>query len=653
MDNIEVGTPVFHPAYETIGHVCNIEETNGNVSVITGNGLQQCNFEYVIVWEESKTITHVSDGIADDWFTNAAIRNLPKINSAPERLIEAQELRDKERAQQAIEQEKAKQARAEFIEVAKSKMPTWAKAVIVAELVEDQSDSMSDYWGSKTTKTIILAWSKHDRDLFPEMRKAAMNNENTILLATAPDNAEHREKYSMGGGYYLKDSYRHNSGWKVSKQSIVDYRTKEPSADRVPSGLWSIPEKQASAPIAKPGNVQGGFTVEEHTHTKHGFQMWIVVLADRVERDEYLSLLATAKESGGWYSRKWGKSPAGFAFKEQEQAQEFADSLGSTNPAPPQGPKPGQADKFRSLADKMQGDIDHKLGDRLTNTPKRQREAANARHEGDRLKRTQEALRAIADHIDAGTLPDVLARLNSKKAVYDLTGSHIDRTNAGYYDAGIDTGKPSNETPETLALWSMIQGKTEAEKQAEILRDKIESLQFSKIAGYFPTPGPVIDQMIEAASIPQDSSLNILEPSAGHGSILDAIKTYAPCSTFSAFEINYTLQNILELKGYNLAGDDFQEAETMEQFDRVLMNPPFEKGQDIDHVRKAFSMLAPGGRLVSIMSPGPFFRSDRKSQEFRVWFDSLGGEKIDLPENSFKQSGTGVSTVMIVIDGEF
>jgi len=31
---------------------------------------------------------------------------------------------------------------------------------------------------------------------------------------------EHREKYSMGGGYYLKDGYRDSSGWCVSKKTV-------------------------------------------------------------------------------------------------------------------------------------------------------------------------------------------------------------------------------------------------------------------------------------------------------------------------------------------------------------------------------------------------------------------------------------------------
>ena len=67
----------------------------------------------------------------------------------------------------------------------------------------------------------------------------------------------------------------------------------------------------------------------------------------------------------------------------------------------------------------------------------------------------------------------------------------------------------------------------------------------------------------------------------------------------------------LEAKGYNLAGEsNFLDHEG--EYDRIVMNPPFEAGQDIDHVRHAFQFLKDGGRLVSIMSPSPFFREDKK-----------------------------------------
>lgn len=71
-------------------------------------------------------------------------------------------------------------------------------------------------------------------------------------------------------------------------------------------------------------NTETSATISEHTHTKRGFQMWIVELAEKVSRERYSELLTEAKNRGGWYSRKWGTTPAGFAFKEEEQAQDFA-----------------------------------------------------------------------------------------------------------------------------------------------------------------------------------------------------------------------------------------------------------------------------------------------------------------------------------------
>jgi hypothetical protein len=112
------------------------------------------------------------------------------------------------------------------------------------------------------------------------------------------------------------------------------------------------------------------------------------------------------------------------------------------------------------------------------------------------------------------------------------------------------------------------------------------------------------------------------------------------------------LQDILKGKGYALAGSDFMEADTAARFDFALMNPPFENGQDIEHVRRAFAMVKDGGRLVAVMSTGPFYRQDRKATEFREWFEAHGGERYDLPAGSFKESGTGVPAVLVVMSGD-
>lgn len=103
--------------------------------------------------------------------------------------------------------------------------PNGAKAVIVAELHVDESDSQMDYYGSRITTRKLLAWSKHTRDLFPEMRKAAAVFAGTSGLAIAGPDAEHREKYSMGGGYYLGHS--RYSGWIVKKWKLDGYRSSD------------------------------------------------------------------------------------------------------------------------------------------------------------------------------------------------------------------------------------------------------------------------------------------------------------------------------------------------------------------------------------------------------------------------------------------
>lgn len=172
--------------------------------------------------------------------------------------------------------------------------PEWAKAVIVAEYEEDTSDMMTDYFNTRTVATVPLAWSKHTRDNFAEMRKAAgafkptrnlgpgldvwtvrvvydipapgyfawagrmyhdgdrdhnperephtftTKAEAEAFIAAQPalagcrhgdtlasyrweitsESIEHREKYSMGHGYYLKGSHRYSSGWIVRKVEL-------------------------------------------------------------------------------------------------------------------------------------------------------------------------------------------------------------------------------------------------------------------------------------------------------------------------------------------------------------------------------------------------------------------------------------------------
>ncbi len=187
----------------------------------------------------------------------------------------------------------------------------------------------------------------------------------------------------------------------------------------------------------------------------------------------------------------------------------------------------------------------------------------------------------------------------------------------------------------------------EAEKQRAI-KEKERQLANAKIEGFFPTPKAIVEKMLDEADIKPGEK--VLEPSAGKGNIADAIRESYPDNALDVVEWNASLNELLTEKGHNVVGVDFLQHSG--EYDKIIMNPPFEKGQDIDHIRHAYSLLNDGGRVVCIMSEGPFFRSDKKATEFREWLDSLGGVSEKLPEGAFKSSerSTGVNTRLVVID---
>jgi len=171
-----------------------------------------------------------------------------------------------------------------------------------------------------------------------------------------------------------------------------------------------------------------------------------------------------------------------------------------------------------------------------------------------------------------------------------------------------------------------------------------------KIDGYFPTTDVLIDEMIEEADI--SDGMSFLEPEAGKGSIADKVRDRFSVS-IDTIEVNHTLRNILEAKSYNIVSHDMLEY-TDSTYDRIIMNPPFEKYQDIDHVQKAFKLLNDGGKLVAIMASSAFHNDHKKAKEFRQWLDECGARFWKNPEGSFLDSDrrTGVNTYMVVIDKE-
>jgi phospholipid N-methyltransferase len=206
---------------------------------------------------------------------------------------------------------------------------------------------------------------------------------------------------------------------------------------------------------------------------------------------------------------------------------------------------------------------------------------------------------------------------------------------------GISTGE------QLRAAIRELESMREAVNKPDPVKTLERALVGKKIPGFFPTPKPLVEQMIDFADI--KAGHQVLEPSAGKGDIANEISNSAPDAELSVIEFNDGLSEILKAKGFNVVGDDFLKHNG--SYDRIVMNPPFENFQDIEHVKHAYELLKPGGKLVAIM--GASVKNSRKQAvEFREWLDNAGSYIEDNPEGSFKSSDrpTGVSTVMVTIE---
>lgn len=177
----------------------------------------------------------------------------------------------------------------------------------------------------------------------------------------------------------------------------------------------------------------------------------------------------------------------------------------------------------------------------------------------------------------------------------------------------------------------------------------------AKNLGFFESPAAVVSAVMDAAGIyaGQQRQWRILEPSAGTGSL--SRPAAAAGHAVTCVELHTDRAASLSASGQfsRVICADFLALPPGElgQFDRIVMNPPFDKALDVDHVSHALRFLAPGGRLVAVMSAGAEFREDRRHQVFRAEvIDRLGGRFRDLPPGSFAEAGTMVNTCILTVE---
>ena len=137
----------------------------------------------------------------------------------------------------------------------------------------------------------------------------------------------------------------------------------------------------------------------------------------------------------------------------------------------------------------------------------------------------------------------------------------------------------------------------------------------------------------------------VLEPSAGEGALADAARALG--GVVDCIEIDKHAVAVLAGKGFGVREVDFLKVPPYPDYDVVLMNPPFQRGQACSHTFHALGFLKPGGRLVGLMDAGVASRTDKATTNFLNHVARFGAKFERIPAGTFSESGTEVATMMI------
>lgn len=131
---------------------------------------------------------------------------------------------------------------------------------------------------------------------------------------------------------------------------------------------------------------------------------------------------------------------------------------------------------------------------------------------------------------------------------------------------------------------------------------------FTDNKDFYPTPQNIIDRMVDGLDFKMIHT--ILEPSAGKGNIVEALKKKEEIRNkwyqtvnlnIDCIENDQNLRHILKGKGFRVVHDDFLTYDTMKEYDLILMNPPFSNG--CKHLLKALEMQKRnGGAVVCLLN---------------------------------------------------
>jgi predicted RNA methylase len=175
--------------------------------------------------------------------------------------------------------------------------------------------------------------------------------------------------------------------------------------------------------------------------------------------------------------------------------------------------------------------------------------------------------------------------------------------------------------------------------------------------GFYFTSREMANLAVTWADLRDDPDSLHLEPSAGEGHIAEVMRFAAPQAVLRVMEIDQYRRSILERRGftvhYHQAESDFLKfprLESFRRFDRIVMNPPFNRQEYLRHILHALrAHLARAGRLVSIVPVTVDDLDTQLAEEFRRELKRYDHTWYPNDPDAFKESGTNIPTKTLVL----
>ena len=165
---------------------------------------------------------------------------------------------------------------------------------------------------------------------------------------------------------------------------------------------------------------------------------------------------------------------------------------------------------------------------------------------------------------------------------------------------------------------------------------------------FYRTQPEIIARMLDMLP---DNLTTLLEPSAGDGAILRALRARFPLARLDAVELHLhrAEQAQAAVPTAPVTFGDFLLYSG--SYDGIVMNPPFATDRDaleyVAHIEHALDLLAPGGHLVSIAPAGLIYNSYKRIKALRARLEAWHAHIDNLPRDAFKDSGTTIATLVV------